>query len=151
MCVPSMGIWYRRNQIIPEDKSLRQLADELVKPVSKSQAGCREAYSKGSETAKSGTDEQSLSRTSGNGIRRPEREGKQAQLVPLSGIFAKPVANNPFLVDAAEDKAGALGQVCVQQEGICPYPAMRDRLWGDLRIHEMESEKSAEAIVVNRT
>jgi len=34
------------------------LAGELVKTVSKSQAGCREAYSEGSETAKSGTDEQ---------------------------------------------------------------------------------------------
>ncbi|MGY6545403.1 hypothetical protein [Arthrospiribacter ruber] len=44
-----------------------------------------------------------------------------------------------------------MGQVCVQQEGICPYPTMRDRLWGDLGLHEVETEKSAEAIVVNRT
>ncbi|WP_157231537.1 hypothetical protein [Cecembia lonarensis] len=27
-------------------------------------------------------------------------------------IIVKPVTKNPFLVDAAEDKAGALGQVC---------------------------------------
>ena len=33
-------------------------------------------------------------------------------------------------------------------EGICPYPDARDRQWGDLGLHEMETEKSAEAIVV---
>ncbi len=38
LCVPGMGNWYRRYHIIPEGANLRQLTDELVKPVSKSQS-----------------------------------------------------------------------------------------------------------------
>ena len=36
------------------------------------------------------------------------------------------------------------------EEGICPYPALRDRLWGDLGLHEVKFEKSAEVIVATR-
>jgi len=36
------------------------------------------------------------------------------------------------------------------EEGICPYPALQDRLWGDLGLHEMKFEKSAEVIVATR-
>ena len=34
------------------------------------------------------------------------------------------------------------------EEGICPYPDTRDRLWGDLHCYELAEEKLAEAIVV---
>jgi hypothetical protein len=65
MCVPSMGIWYRRYHIILEGASLPS-ADGLVKPVSKPQCQprffsglvFRKECSEESGTTKSGTDQQ---------------------------------------------------------------------------------------------
>lgn len=64
MCVPGMGIWYLRYQIIPEGERLcvpvpceRESCPESL---ASRKLVCREAWSEGSETAKSGFNEQKL-------------------------------------------------------------------------------------------
>ncbi|KYG82904.1 hypothetical protein AWW67_05610 [Roseivirga seohaensis] len=65
--------------------------------------------------------------TNRNGIRRPFREGEQAHLCE------------------------ALGQQSLF--GRCRRNWKKEYVltWGDLGLHELETEKSAEVIVVNRT
>ena len=105
LCVPSMGIWYRRYQIIPEGESpLRAswwsslASDKLVhREVSSEGSECWRIGTASFRTAKSGTDElKILIICVSTGTVYRGQVGRVSK-----HIFVMPVTNNPYWVDAA--------------------------------------------------
>jgi hypothetical protein len=125
MCVPSMGIWYRRYHNIPEGANPLQASWRSL--LASRKVVCREIGTERSETAKSGTDGQKqdpMLTTSAGPHKRPAMVGEQAHLCE------------------------ALGQQTIA--GRCRRNRRKEYAltWGDLEPYVLWIEKSAAVVVV---